>query len=195
MAQAAGVALGTVGSVVKGLQLGGYLQDGRGHRKRRLVNPEKLLDRWVEAWPLKLRPRLLLGNFRVDQPRWWKDADLTEYEAYWGGEVAAAEYLDSLRPEAATVYLPKNQLQRLVLDARLRPDSEINRGGMLVQFLEKFWTAAESTDPAENDGLVPPLLTYADLVASGKARNLQVAKLLNDQLLQKFERTRKADRP
>ncbi|MCW8195124.1 hypothetical protein F6455_10035 [Proteobacteria bacterium 005FR1] len=194
MAQASGVALGTVGSVIKGLKLGGYLQEGRGGRKRRLANPDKLLERWAEAWPLKLRPRLLLGNFRVDQPRWWKDADLTEYDAYWGGEVAAAEYIDGFRPEVATVYLPKSQLQRLVLDARLRPDSDINRGGMLVQFLEKFWSPLDSPGAEHSDGLVPPLLTYADLVASGKSRNLQVAKILNDQLLESFERARSADR-
>lgn len=192
MAQASGVALGTVGSVIKGLKLGGYLQEGRGRRKRQLVSPEKLLERWVEAWPLKLRPRLELAIFRVDQPRWWKDADLTEYEASWGGEVAAAEYTEALRPELATVYLPRVELQRLILDARLRPDSEVDRGGMRVQFLEKFWAIPEAS--GGGNGLVPHVLTYADLVASGKPRNLQVAKLLGDQLLENFQRARSATR-
>ena len=70
IAEETGVALGTVGQIVKGLKEAGYIID-RGKKKgRRLVNRRKLLDRWVEAYPEKLKPKLWVGDYINDDPIW-----------------------------------------------------------------------------------------------------------------------------
>ena len=61
-----------------------------GTRKRKLRNLFALQNRWVEAYPDQLRPKLVLGRFQADDFNWWKDVDIKKYEAFWGGEVAAA---------------------------------------------------------------------------------------------------------
>ena len=58
----AGVAHGTVGWVMAELPALGYLADVGG--RRRLINGERLLGQWTEAYATTLRPRLLLGRFR-----------------------------------------------------------------------------------------------------------------------------------
>lgn len=176
IAAVADVALGTVGWVVNALLAGGYLQEGRKKGERRFTNRERLLQRWVEDYPMKLRPKLFLGHFRVGDPHWWRDFNLETYDACWGGEVAAAKYTRYLEPEVATVYLPEAKLKQLVLDARLRKEVA-KRDGMQVAIYEKFWANQNDNDRR----LVPPILAYADLVATGDARNLEVARTLYEQ--------------
>lgn len=173
IAREAHVALGTVAWVVTNLKGMGYLLD-KGKRGRRLVNRKKLLDRWVTAYPERLRPKLLIGRFRTTQTDWWKDALLTGFRAYWGGEVAAKRLTQYLKPEMITIYArePTAQLQ---LNYRLRKDPEGN-----IELLRAFWDVERDwVDPE----LVPPLLVYADLLASGDPRNIETAKLVYEREL------------
>jgi hypothetical protein len=107
IAEATGVALGTVGKIVNGLKDAGFIVDRGGNGDRRLVNRRRLVDRWVEAYPEKLKPKLRVGEFINDDPYWWQDFDMEKYGAYWGGEVAAAKYVGYLKPEVITIYLPE----------------------------------------------------------------------------------------
>ncbi len=170
IAAAAGVAHGTVGWVMAELPGLGYIAKVGG--RRRLINGERLLDRWTEAYARTLRPRLLLGRFRGDL------AALHARTTQWpgglliGGELAAARLTRHLRPGTATFYSqaidPKVPL-KLVLKA----DGEGN-----VDFRRRFWNF-----PGEQLHLTPTLLVYADLLAIGDARCLETAQLLRGQLL------------
>lgn len=170
IAAAAGVAHGTVGWVMAELPHLGYLAEVGGGR--RLINGERLLGQWAEAYARTLRPRLLLGRFRGDieglyaHTAQWKE-DLT-----LGGEVAAARLTRHLRPGTATFYARVVD-PRVVLKLALRADAEGN-----VEFRRRFWTF-----PGEEPRLVPKLLIYADLLAIGDARCLETAQLLRDGLL------------
>ena len=89
IANAANVALGTVGWVINDLKELGYITEfGKGRRVLR--GREKLLDRWATAYPEQLRPKLIIGRYTVRDKTWWKHAELYNFPAYWGGEVAAA---------------------------------------------------------------------------------------------------------
>jgi hypothetical protein len=170
IAAAAGVAHGTVGWVMAELPRLGCLARIGG--RRRLINGERLLDRWAEAYARTLRPRLLLGRFRGDL------AALHARTAPWpagvlvGGELAAARLTGHLRPGTATFYVqtvdPKVLLQ-LVLKADIDGNVELGR---------RFWDFA-----GEQAQLAPALLVYADLLAIGDARCLETAGLLRDQIL------------
>jgi hypothetical protein len=169
--RAAGVALGAVGWVFFDLQGRGYVLGGERTRNRRLVDPGRLLDEWVTNYPIKLRPRLNPRRFRVADPHWWQKTQLPE-GAFWGGEVAAAKLTEHLNPAAYTVYIDPARrhegIGQLVRRHQLRADPD----GQL-EILDTFWNFPGAARQPE---IVPPLLVYADLLASLDPRNLEIAK-------------------
>ncbi|OUS09074.1 hypothetical protein A9Q81_00090 [Gammaproteobacteria bacterium 42_54_T18] len=194
IARQTGVALGTVGWVLKGLNEAGFIIDrGRG-RGRRLINRPKLLDRWVEAYPEKLKPKLQVGEFIADDPHWWKAIEIEKYGAYWGGEVAAAKYTGNLRPQCATIYLPEHAGKALLAKARLRKNTKhkdiqwAEDEAAIVKIYRPFWPDNIKREHTEyrytkREGLVNPILVYADLIATGDSRNLEIGRVIHEQFI------------
>jgi len=174
----ADVALGTVGWVMYDLRRMEYLID-TGPRNRRLVLKDNLLDRWVAAYPDQLRPKKMIGRFKADNPYWWEKTDLKEINALWGGEVAANIMTEYLRPQIITVYA-KQPIGRFLLKNKLKND--VNGD---IEILEIFWKFEQ--DRLHND-LVPPLLIYADLMATGDTRNIETARMIYEKELFKYFR-------
>lgn len=169
IAAAAGVAHGTVGWVMAELPGLAYVAKVGG--RRRLMNGERLLDRWTEAYARTLRPKLLLGRYRGDlgalqRTTPWPGGVLI------GGELAAARLTRHLRPGTATFYAETVD-PKVLLKLVLKADSEGN-----VDFRRRFWNFQ-----AEERQLTPNLLVYADLLAIGDARCLETAQLLRGPLL------------
>lgn len=180
IADKAGVAVGTVGLVLNGLKAIDLIRDKGKNKTRRIVNYQKLLDRWVEAYPEKLRPKQLLGEFLADEPNWWKNVNIQKYDAYWGGEIAAAKYTDYLKPQVATVYLNDTALTPFLLDMRLRKTVEWNdNNANIVTIYKIFWK--DEPNMGLRKELVDPILVYADLIATGDTRNIEVARRIYDE--------------
>lgn len=169
----AGVAHGTVGIVMAELPTLGYIAEIRG--KRRLINGERLLGQWTEAYARTLRPRLLLGRFRGQLEELEARATKWKGDLLVGGEVAAARLTRHLRPGTATFYVQAVD-PKVVAGLVLRADAEGN-----VEFRRRFWTFA-----GEDARLVPTLLVYADLLAIGDARCLETAELLRGRLVDRL---------
>ena len=165
------VALGTVDWIMKELKELGFLLD-MGKRGLRLLQKEKLLQRWVTAYPEQLRPKLTLGHFRGD-PEWWRQKKLDPLKAQWGGEVAAERLTQYLQPQIVTIYTTPQQLNQLLAENRLRKDETGD-----VEILKRFWKPPEMW---QHKDLVHPILIYADLLATGNERNIETAKMVYDQ--------------
>ena len=180
IAKGANVALGTVAGIINELKRLGYLFE-IDRRNRRLQRKAHLLDRWVAAYPEQLRPKLIIGTYRIkDQGKeWWENIELHQREAFWGGETAATILTVYLKPERATIYA-KRPLGKLILKNRLIRDPKGN-----IDILEAFWGFEYSW---HNLNLAHPILIYADLLATGDPRNIEAAKLIYDQELRKFIR-------
>jgi hypothetical protein len=143
------------------------------------VVANRLLEEWVTTFPIRLRPKLNPRRFRAPDPGWWEQARLPD-GARWGGEVAAARLTDHLKPAAATIYLEpaktREALATLVPEHRLRADPQGT-----VEVLDAFWKLPEQGTPGD---LVPPLLVYADLMATLDPRNLEVARRIREQYIE-----------
>jgi hypothetical protein len=174
-AKLAGVAHGTVGWVMAELPALGFVAEVG--KKRRLIQPERLLQQWVEAYARTLRPKLLLGRYKAETLDWWKTVDTTKYDLKMGGEGAAARLTRHLRPGTLTFFGRKAE-PRFLLDQHLKTDPTGE-----VEILRRFWQF-ENPEPA----LAPTLLVYADLLAIGDGRCLETAKLLYDQILTGFNK-------
>jgi hypothetical protein len=173
IAQTAHVALGTVAWVLGDLEGLGHLLD-MGKQGRKLMDKQRLLERWVATFPNQLRPKLVLGRYTAPDPKWWEKARIRDFHAYWGAEPAAARLTGYLKPELVTVYI-RDLPGRFLAANRLRADPKGN-----VEVLTAFWDpACDWTDPE----IVHPMLVYADLLATGDPRNLETARRIhNDQL-------------
>jgi hypothetical protein len=154
-------------------ELGFLLVVGKGRgRKIRLINNERLLERWITAYPEQLRPKLTLGRYR-GAAGWWKEAALDPDRALWGGEVAALKLTGHLNPQEATIYADKENLAAVLIPHKLKKDPAGD-----VEILRRFWRQ-DAVPP--NGDMVHPLLVYADLMATGNQRNIETARLIYDQ--------------
>jgi len=180
---AAGVALGTVGWVFLDLERRGLIIGEKGGR--RLVDRERLIDEWATTYAMKLRPKLNPQRFRTETAGWWQNLNLRDVRAKWGGEVAADRLTNNLTPKAYTIYADREYraelLQDLVgrLQVRLRADPKGD-----IEILDRFWKLPETT---ANTDCAPPLLVYADLMATLEPRNIEVAQTIRQKLLRNAE--------
>ncbi len=184
LAQMAGVAHGTVGWVMPDLQQQGFIHDLDGKRgTRRLLQRQRLLDQWADAYARVLRPRTLLGRYYIKTLDNWADWPLVEHAAQWGSEPAAALLTGHLQPGELTVYAEK---MPGLLAARMRFLKQPEPGHTaVVEVRRRFWNfpANFHVTPLAEAGrakLVPALLVYADLLATGDARCIETAKMIYD---------------
>lgn len=169
IAARAGVALGTVGPVIRDLEERGYLRF-REKKQRKLVDPARMIEEWVAHYPVTLRPKLNPRRFRADPDRLQK-ADLFQQRAYWGGESAAQKLTQYLKPAEFTIYA-REPITKLIAAGRMRAEPAGN-----VEILDAFW----NFDAEDLPDVVPPLLAYADLLATRDGRNAEAAKMIYEQ--------------
>ncbi|MGA2881843.1 MAG: type IV toxin-antitoxin system AbiEi family antitoxin [Bryobacteraceae bacterium] len=169
IAARAGVALGTVGPVMKDLEARGYLRFQK-EPDRKLLDPERMVEEWVTHYPVTLRPKLNPRRFRADNER-LQQADLMQQNAYWGGEAAAEKLTRYLKPVQFTIYA-REPIAKLIAAGRMRADPTGN-----VEILDAFW----NFEPEDFPDVVPPLLAYADLLATHDGRDAEAARMIYEQ--------------
>jgi hypothetical protein len=167
----ANVALGTVGPAIKDLAARGFIRRGGTPG---MLDPRRLLKEWITHYHTTLRGKLNPRRFAADEDL-LKAVDPAKYDAYWGGEVAADRLTGMLKAAAFTIYT-REPIAKLVAATRLRarPDGR-------VEVLDVFWNFPR--DPDRPD-IVPPLLVYADLLATQDGRNIEAAKLIHDRFIE-----------
>ena len=178
IAMRAGVALGTVGPVLKDLEARGYVRFRKG-LDRKLVDPQRMIEEWVTHYPITLRPKLNPRRFQADAER-LHQTDLAQLDAYWGGEPAAEKLTRYLKPAQFTIYA-REPIARLVAAARMRADVNGN-----VELLDAFWHFEAAED---FPNVVPPILAYADLLATHDGRNAEAARMIYEQRIAPTFRT------
>jgi hypothetical protein len=173
IAEAAGVALGTVDRVFKDMRRRNFIVE-RDHDGRMLTKKRELIDWWVNAYAEKLRPKLLIGRYETDNYEQFQNEDITKLNAQWGGEMAAGIITNYLKPEVFTIYAHKPN-NDLILRLKLR-DRPTGR----IEIRERFWNIE---DNQRSKRIVHPILVYADLLATQDPRNIDTAKLIYDAIV------------
>ncbi|MBL0143578.1 MAG: hypothetical protein IPP91_16075 [Betaproteobacteria bacterium] len=174
LAVMAGVAHGTVGWVIPDLQQQGFVAQAKGKRgTRRMHQLERLLAQWVDAYARQLRPRMLIGRYYVPALDGWREWPLAQYGALWGAEPAAALLTDYLRPGELTIYAEK--LPALLAAQRTFLKQPEPGHAAVVEVRRRFWNFTPDTGLTD---VAPPVLVYADLLATSDARCIETAKLV-----------------
>lgn len=169
LAELAGIALGSISPLLDELGKEGYIRKDEATGQEMLFNRDRLLRRWVELYPVVLRPKLWMGGFRFlndQQADTWKNVHLDDI--YWSGDPAGELYTQFLVPETFLLYTGL-QASELVKLLKAVPEEKGK-----IQVFKKFWR-----DWPENKSIpyaVPPLLAYADLINGNDSRQWEVAE-------------------
>lgn len=166
IAAASGAAVGTAHAVLGALSEAGYVYDSGG--RAGLNRAGELLDRWAEAYTVRLARHLDLGSYSLAEPDRLGELEtsLVDAGALIGGELAGARIDAHLRPTTATFYVDEVPG---ALAARFRLRRDDNRGA--IHFRRRFWHRTDA-----HADLVPSPLVYADLLASGDPRQREHAE-------------------
>lgn len=167
--EVAGVSMGMAFEAIQLLKESGYVM---GENTPRLARKTELIDRWADAYGTGLRNKLILGRYRADNV----DAFILNTNEQWlvSGEAAVGSLL---RPTTLTIYVDELD-PKLIFENRWRRDGQPN-----IEVRKKFWKNIGQILHAHNgsnfrgpEGKVPPLLIYADLIASGDGRQREAAQ-------------------
>lgn len=170
IAENAGVALGNIPQVLKGLKETGYLLP---LKKGMYIweKKEDLITRWINGYATELRPRLNKGTFTIKKD--WKNIDLEISKSIWGGEPAADLLTNHLRPEKLLLYT-KESNPDLIKKYNFIPK---NKGEGELEALDMFW------HKKDDETIAPPLLIYAELMITGGKRNTETAQLIYNEYI------------
>ncbi len=179
IASDADVALDTVNKTFIALKNLGHLVNA-GPKEFKLMQLRRLVERWTEAYPARLRPAIHIGNFRFlnnDEEHKWKTIRLDKTKTQWGGEPAADLLANYLRPEVFMLYTNETR-NELMKAYRIIPDENGP-----IRVYQKFWMHDEKKFKT-----VPPLLVYADLMNTQDARTIETAqKIYNEYLKDRLD--------
>jgi hypothetical protein len=180
IALAAGVALGAVPGILADMRDTGHLIVV-GKARRHHAN-KRMLDDWAMMYARTLRPKTLTATYTTEQFRDWEKWKLDPNLVKWGAEPAAALFTRYLRPGILTFYAEKMP-GKLIAEFRLKPVREPVDGPVL-ELRKPFW--GKTIAPGPREDTVPPVLVYADLLATGDARCIETAQRLYDDFLVQF---------
>jgi len=175
IAVAAGVALGGVPAVLQDLQQQGHLMVLG--KRRRLNATRRVLDAWAQAYARRLHAKTLHAVYLTPLFDTWADWQLDPADGLWGGEPAANLLTKYLRPGVLTIYTKR--LPPLFM-AKQRMTKATGQTERVLEWRQPFWG---QLPPGPRADTVPPVLVYADLLATGDGRCIETANVLYDQYL------------
>lgn len=170
IATAAATSLGSVPRAMESLEAGGFLLR-RDRSERKLIRRGELAALWAEVFATRLRPRLRGSYFTPANPRWWEGVAADDGLVF-SGEIGAWLLDGYLRPSGALAYVTGDPLL-VVARHRLRPDPV----GGTVEIRKRFWNFGWEPGPPT----APPLLVYADLIATAEPRLVEAAHHLREE--------------
>jgi hypothetical protein len=182
IAEQTGTGIGNITNIITGLKQDGFLLP-IAKSEYKLNNKKELLNKWIAAYDMRLKPTLKVGTFRFlkeEDFNNWKNLPIQNGKTWWGGEPAADLITNFLRPAELTLYTTETR-NELIKNYRLIPDEKGN-----IKIFNKFWQPEEGYDHARLPvGMVTPvLLVYADLINTNDRRCTETAQKIYDEFLQ-----------
>lgn len=171
LAEKAGVALGNIPLIIKGLRGAGLLlkKNSLGYQ---WSNKEEAIEQWILGYRNTLKPSLYKGKFKLSNNKDWKEIPLPNTGTYWGGEPGGDILTNYLRPEKLILFTDLKKTD-FIKSTRLLPDQKGE-----IDVYQTFWSSEKSE--AKN---APPILIYADLIINGDKRSLETAQKIYEQYI------------
>ncbi len=176
LAKAANVALGSVSGVISTLKDARHLLESG--KTLRLYATKRLLDEWVMGYLQRLHAKTLVASYVTENFDRWRDWDVQGHRSLWGGEPAAALLCAYLKPGILTLYADRLPPKLLAKEALIKTDHPPAQRRLDVR--KPFWNRGLGDETAR---CVPPVLVYANLLATGDGRCIETSRILYDEHL------------
>lgn len=169
LSEYAQVSIGSISHIFNELEENNYLL--RTKSKRTLKNIESLIEQWTIHYSNILKPRFFRRSFKTNLIKREFENLLNSADLNFdlGGEYAAEKISNHLMSNNFTLY-SNEETVRIVKALKLIPSEEGN-----INLYAKFWSEQLSL---KYNGLVPPLVIYAELMNSGLERNIEAANII-----------------
>lgn len=181
IAEAAEVALGTVKQVIDDLIYQGFIvqKAARNNKNniKEIINPQKLLDKWLDAYPTTVEAKLNKEVYTTDNLELLRMLDLTNMAALWGGEYAVELCDNYLNAKDYLLYVQPEHKNHILKTARLRKaktNEILNKTTVRVILVEP--PLGIEKIKGEQAVTAHPYLIYAHLLASLDPRNIDAAR-------------------
>lgn len=186
LADANGIALGTVGWVKRDLREQGYLEPV-GKDRFHLVKKKELVERWVQGYAHLLRPKVFLGEYRDLENN--LDTVVKTFRRYaleegarWGltGGFGADQLIHHYRGASITFFIERWDERAAIKELRWVPVS----GGPITVLKAFSPMVFAQWGKAAPPPALHPLLIYAELLYRGSDRELETARLIYNEYLE-----------
>ncbi len=179
---AIGVSIDKVGKLVRELEQSGSLRM-RGSGDYEILNGDRLLALWAEAYRAKLMPMLLLGQYaaapNLDFEALIQEAvRILDGQVVVGGEVAADVLTQHLRPQQLCLYVPEDRAADIRRSLKLAPS-----GSGTVELCNLYSLDIASERHVHGAAIADPAFVYAELMAGGDDRLAETALRLRQEFL------------
>ena len=177
-----GVSIDKIGKLIRELESARALRvHGRGDYE--IIDGNRLLRLWADAFDQKLLPELLLGRFvAAGEPVFdvliRNAADELEGNVVLGGEVAADALTSYLRAGSLRLYVPGEAVADVRRRLRLAPSA---RGA--IELCDLYSPELFGDVDAYGAKVADPTFVYAELMASGDDRQAETAARLRQEYL------------
>jgi len=185
LSRANGLSIGTVGWIMHDLREEGYLVP-TARTTFRLIRSRVLLDRWVQGYRDRLRPRLLQGTFReasgnMDEVLSVLYSHAQSKPMRWGmtGGFGADSLIHHYRGTKLTVFVEDWSDK----DSRALRWLPSKNGPIIIlkAFSSRVYDLKEQEEQYPS---VHPLLIYAELLHGGSDRELETAEMIYEKFLE-----------
>ncbi len=182
MRAAVGVSIDKIGKLIRELEQDGAMQM-HGHGDYQILDSNRVLHLWGEAYAAKLMPSLLLGRYatadKSDFDFLIREAgDELDGQAVVGGEVAADILTGHLRPNFLRLYVPEDRARDVRRRLRLAPSE---RG--TVELCRRYSPEITGEQDVQGVTIADPAFVYAELMAAGDDRLAETAMRLRQEHL------------
>lgn len=163
IATSAGTSVGITQSTLEIMQDAGFLLSGSLHRR------DELLDLWAAAYRGSLLPKLEQSSFSGSIEGW------SPPSGYLISGESAVELIRS--PQTLTLYIERFELAEAIRSGWQKSDAPN------IYVRRKFWKEPDWAAPTDHHSVfgastAPPVMIYADLLASKEPRQAEVARML-----------------
>jgi hypothetical protein len=186
LASVNGIALGTVGWVKRDLKEQGYLEP-IGKDRFRLIRRKELLERWVQGYASRLRPKLFVGEYRdltnnLDAVVKTFRRHMLEQEMSWcaTGGFGADDIIHHYQGNTLTLFVEFWRQDEALKCLKWLPVS-----GGPITILKSFSPRVfQMSGSQQRTPVAHPLLIYAELLHHGTDRDLETARLIYKKYLE-----------
>lgn len=179
-----GISLERTSKVIKELKENGYIWETKKNYFK-FRNKKVIFERWIENYGERLRPKLLIGTYRISsKTSFQKIAQILKNKNLsfaYGGETGAEILSNYFQAGCIDLFIPEEQSVNVIEHLKLAPAKEYN-----VRLFNLYSEEIIFPDKSINIPTVIPILVYAELLYQENDRATEAADIIFNKYIKKY---------